>query len=188
LCSGHYQQRAKGATLTPLRNLRKPNDIVIDGQSAWIILTDVHGREAARTVIDAADIPRVHGARWGCTHGGRSTTLYVRSHTKGPLHRFLTDCPAGMEVDHISGDPLDNRSANLRIVSHAQNTHNVAQSGRAHLRGVSIQRGGRFMAYATKDGVMHFRCGFTSVEDARAVARDLRAGLMTHVNESRHEK
>lgn len=41
------------------------------------------------------------------------------------LHRFLTNAPEGMEVDHINGDSLDNRKFNLRICTKAQNRANV---------------------------------------------------------------
>lgn len=41
------------------------------------------------------------------------------------MHRLLMNPSIGMEVDHINGDKLDNRKANLRICSHAENRRNV---------------------------------------------------------------
>ena len=41
------------------------------------------------------------------------------------LHRFLLNPPAGMCVDHINGDTLDNRRENLRICTYSQNSQNV---------------------------------------------------------------
>lgn len=40
------------------------------------------------------------------------------------LHRVLLDASVETCVDHISGDRLDNRRANLRICTHAENSRN----------------------------------------------------------------
>jgi hypothetical protein len=37
------------------------------------------------------------------------------------LHRFLLNCPANMQVDHINCDTLDNRRSNLEIVTPGEN-------------------------------------------------------------------
>ena len=41
------------------------------------------------------------------------------------LHRLLLGPPEGKEVDHINGDGLDNRRANLRVCTHQQNLANA---------------------------------------------------------------
>jgi hypothetical protein len=40
------------------------------------------------------------------------------------LHRLITNCPKGFEVDHINHDTLDCTRANLRIVNRSQNLMN----------------------------------------------------------------
>lgn len=40
------------------------------------------------------------------------------------LHRYITKAPDGMQVDHINGNRLDNRSKNLRICTNQQNNWN----------------------------------------------------------------
>lgn len=42
------------------------------------------------------------------------------------MHREIIDVPADMEVDHINGNGLDNREANLRICTRTQNMRNAA--------------------------------------------------------------
>jgi len=50
------------------------------------------------------------------SENGRASTLL--------LHRFLLRPPEGVLVDHINGDPLDNRRANLRLCSRQENRWN----------------------------------------------------------------
>ena len=40
------------------------------------------------------------------------------------LHRWLTNCPEDKVVDHINGNPLDNRRCNLRICTQKENSNN----------------------------------------------------------------
>jgi len=40
------------------------------------------------------------------------------------IHRTIMSPPKGMDVDHINGDPLDNRRSNLRICTRSQNSQN----------------------------------------------------------------
>ena len=40
------------------------------------------------------------------------------------MHRVIMNAPKGKNIDHINGNPLDNRKKNLRICTHQQNLWN----------------------------------------------------------------
>ena len=59
------------------------------------------------------------------------------------------DCPAGLTVDHINGDRLDNRRQNLRVCTQGQNNCNRLErvDNTSGFRGVSQRKDGRYQAY-----------------------------------------
>jgi hypothetical protein len=58
------------------------------------------------------------------------------------MHRLLMDAPPELQVDHINGDPLDNRRSNLRLATNVQNQHNKGawQGAASRFKGVSRTR------------------------------------------------
>lgn len=91
--------------------------------------------------VDEADLglyqsykwrPHFNGRRWYLVRhttiggrGGRDVTIL--------FHREVMDCPEGMVVDHINGNGLDNRRANMRICTYAQNQANRGPNVNNHL-------------------------------------------------------
>ena len=64
------------------------------------------------------------------------------------LHRWILgeeNIPAGMQVDHINGDPLDNRRVNLRVCTNLENQMNRTNKFNPYSKymGVSFNNGKR---------------------------------------------
>jgi len=83
--------------------------------------------------VDSEDIPLVLAYDWRITF--RSTGLVAgvsRNYSRAGqsatqfLHRQILHPKSNVVVDHINGDPTDNRRANLRTCTHKQNLWNSA--------------------------------------------------------------
>jgi len=81
------------------------------------------------TIVEPGDYYRFGHFRWHLS--GNKDIFYAVRDVKRcarikhvSLHREIMEEPAGLLVDHKNGDTLDNRRSNLRLATHAQNTHN----------------------------------------------------------------
>ena len=96
-------------------------------------------------VVDEADLPKIMITKnWRAQrHRDYPGLVYATCSAKGvPLmmHRVLVNAPKGLTVDHIDGDGLNNRSANLRIATYSQNSANEVayRNNRVGARGVTF--------------------------------------------------
>lgn len=79
-------------------------------------------------------------------------------------------------IDHINGVRDDNRWANLRLISHAQNAANAKRKlGRSgHRNVVHDLNSGRYRAYAFKHCKKIFLGSFATLEEAVSIATETR--------------
>lgn len=88
------------------------------------------------------------------------------------LHRFVTDCPAGLEVDHIDRNRLNNQRSNLRLCNKVQNQGNRPGSRKTGFKGVIHRmrnKHRKWEAYITKGGKCHsLGCFSDQIEAAKA--------------------
>ena len=80
-----------------------------------------------RYVIDLEDVEKVSGRSWNRHNKGYAITNVRTADGRGTtlrLHRLLLDAPKDLQVDHIDGNPTNNRRANLRLCTHADNQKN----------------------------------------------------------------
>ena len=81
-----------------------------------------NGTEA---IVDDEDYEELSKYRWswGSGYARRYAKIDGKVYCLG-MHRALMNAEKGTEVDHINRNPLDNRKANLRVVSHQENMVN----------------------------------------------------------------
>jgi hypothetical protein len=108
------------------------------------------------TLVDEADVEHLCAVRWHVqqTMPGRFYAIR-RPFPSGAtvlMHREIMDAPVGMTVDHINGDTLDNRRANLRLATNAENSRNRRPIGEIPFSGVTRMRSGRFKALVWPGG------------------------------------
>lgn len=102
-------------------------------------------------LVDKRDLPRLKTRVWYRVKGYR--TEYAKSHAPYPpvlMHRFLVGKP-GLIVDHINGNGLDNRKANLELCSWSENRVRGKELGPRKKRQGTISRF-RGVTYSKRDG------------------------------------
>lgn len=117
------------------------------------------------TICDAKDFGLVSKHRWRMNGSGYAIT-YINRNPVG-MHRLISNCPDGMEVDHINRERLDNRRSNLRICTKTQNAINqgLRSSNSSGYTGVR-KHGTGWQAFITADHKQILLGTFRDIEDA----------------------
>ena len=152
--------------IKPIRQIR------IEGNTSYIPLT--RGYEA---IIDADDVPLVSAFNWTAdvnqwtVYATRWDRLADGKQRATKLHRFILTAPDGMVVDHINGDGLDNRRANLRLATSAGNAHNrrINKNNLSGFKGVRWNKAAqKWQAQIALGGKDHYLGLFDAPEAAHA--------------------
>ena len=118
---------------------------------------------------------------------------YLTGHLNGApvkAHRIIWALAYGEwpdEIDHINGDPSDNRLCNLRAVSHAQNGRNLRlkRTNTSGACGVYRRPSGRWYARITVGGVARNLGTFDTKAQAVAAQRIAAQDAGFHANHGR---
>ena len=90
------------------------------------------------TIVDDEDFEKLNKIKWYITKG--RSGYYARNRSIGAMHRFITNCPQGMIVDHRDHNTLNNQKSNLRLCNYSENNSNRIPSNNSVSKylGVSV--------------------------------------------------
>jgi hypothetical protein len=143
------------------------------------------GSEIFWATVDDEDYDLVRGRTWfvqtakmtwySCMY---ATTSAVRDgrETTVSMHRLIMNPPPGTVVDHIDHNGLNNRRSNLRLATHAENTHwKRGRGGTAsRFKGLYRSQSGKWCALIECNGIRE-HLGSYDTEEQAARVYDFRA-------------
>ena len=176
-----------------------PNAVRIDGQTAYVTVACKSRGFVGEAMVDVADLERVRHCRWYAKWDAKSRAYYVwtgvgftdvdgrRKTVTAPLHRVVMKLLSPLKVDHRNHNTLDNRRANLRLVTHAENMQNrkgARKQSSSGVRGVSwYPRTGKWKVGLKVHGRQIHLGYYDSLAEAEAAAIVGRQAHMTHSRE-----
>ena len=169
LCRRHRKQMYRYNKITDSRKSRD-DDILFEYEDYAVIkLYSKTGEFIDDVFIDKEDVPLAMQYKWCLTKGHVSTsddknkTIY--------LHRLVMRLENfnGEVIDHIDGNPLNNRKSNLRICTQHQNVlnHRVARNNTSGVTGVTWDRNrNKWASQIVYNGKNHHLGRYENIEDA----------------------
>lgn len=138
-------------------------------------------------LVDDDVRPMLSEFRWYKWRPNASACLYCKGYRprdkfRISLHRFIANAGPGDSVDHVNGDGLDNRRANLRKLTHAQNHQNrqgLQANNTSGYRGVTWDKiHNRWAAHCKVDGKMRTVGYSDNAHEAGRIAAEWRRERM----------
>lgn len=117
-------------------------------------------KNGGTAIVDIEDAPLAMQCVWYANRdrGGVVRGVFAGGfgrRVKAMLSRAIMAPGAGLVVDHINGDPLDNRRCNLRVCTQKQNIWNrkKPKSNTSGFKGARLdKKTGKWIAYIAKNG------------------------------------
>lgn len=97
-------------------------------------MKEIHltGKRGGVALVDDEDYEALMGFKWNHAQNGYAYRYTFNPRRNILMHREIMNPEPGLEVDHINGNKLDNRRANLRVCDRRTNATN---SGKRYPRG-----------------------------------------------------
>jgi len=129
--------------------------------------------------MDLSDYIRLQNKRYSLkvklrADGRVSSVAIVDVSISYPLTEFIMEQPAGMLIDHLDRDPLNNCRSNLRVATKVDNGHNrnVNKNNTMGFVGIRYhERNNKYEARLSYDGRNYRKYGQTTAREA-ALAYD----------------
>lgn len=116
-CKPHYHEMYNYGEIRELNGRRKKNEYEIKGET--VIFYTSKGEKG---YIDLDNIHVLEHYYWGANTQGYLHTRIGKKLVR--MHHALMGFPIKKVIDHINGNPLDNRLSNLRVCEQQENTWN----------------------------------------------------------------
>jgi len=111
-------------------------------------------RDGSVCLVDEADWQRLSHLKWWSVTSSRTkyAVTQLPDGRQVQMHQLLL--PDAREVDHANGNGLDNRRANIRACTHAENMRNRQKNrnARSRFKGVWPARNGKWRAMIEQSG------------------------------------
>lgn len=148
LCSKHLHQLLKYGKF--LDNIQRTNSDLNDYNINYdenIVTFNVYNQKNIKIdefIIDLDDINKVKYHKWRKSHDHIVTGLPSKGQQRDLSHVILNFNAkiSDLVVDHINGNPNDNRKSNLRIITQAENVRNkcLCSNNTSGFNGVSFDK------------------------------------------------
>jgi len=139
-CNHYWQMREHGKILK--KTMFDPNEIIIKGDIAEIILCNQKCQEVARAIIDTEDIEKVENYKWAFGAYHHVTTM-IEKNSVGIQNIIMGFKPIKNRIiDHKDRNPLNNRKSNFRFCTNAENSRNssLRKTNKSGFKGVSWRK------------------------------------------------
>lgn len=127
-CKKHYAQLLTYNKILE-RIIFDPNEIIIKGNIAEIVLYNIKCEEIDRAIIDSEDVKIIKKHKW-C----KDSLGYVATGSSGRLRTRIQHYIMGIKanknhiIDHKDRNKLNNRKSNFRFCTNAENLRNRPKS------------------------------------------------------------
>jgi hypothetical protein len=156
------------------KNVKEPNDILVKGNYAEIVIRNALGEQKAVAIIDKDDLERCSKLKWSW---GQTAIQAVYKGKRISLSRFILGVTEKDKFAiHKDGDFLNNRRSNLVVATKQQKAINAKTGSRntSGYRGISWRKDRKkWDVYLIYNGKMHRAGCCELLEDAIAARKAL---------------